>query len=104
MRRFVRLSAISLSRRLRTGSSSASFFTVRRPMEWDITHCLHPGQARSYPQLWDPFSEPSGCTGDERRNPDSRISLSVNDMGNIPFTILLRDLPTRCFGERVWRA
>ena len=56
VRRFVRLSAISLSSRLRTGSSCASFFPVHRPMKWEITHDLHPGQARFSPEP-SPFSE-----------------------------------------------
>ena len=110
VRRFVRLSAISLSSRLRTGSSCASFFPVRRPLSRSSSH----GEVGNYPppaprasRLISRSTPYLGTvldpTGDGRRNPDSRISLGVKQVGNSLFAILLRDSPTRCFRERVWR-
>ena len=104
VRRFVRLSAISLSSRLRTGSSCASFLS-RSSSHGEVGNYPPPAPrasrliSRSTPYLGTVLDP----TGDGRRNPDSRISLGVKQMGNSLFAILLRDSPTRCFRERVWR-
>ena len=70
VRRFVRLLATILSSRRRTGSSSASLFTVRRPIEWEITLSVPRASLLLYPR-YHPVQSRLKPTGDERQNRDS---------------------------------